>query len=346
MSLLHFGNSSCLSPLPFHDPAHVLLQHYTVLGKDGAKHDQKANRNGIEAVNANTTMPQELGYSATPTSFYNDENGEIMITVNIGSLALPVSPLLVLISVIIGFTVSSLVAKKGDTENKEKASNALMLILLAGCVIGRLVFVLRFADSYDSVWQMFDIRYRGIDYTAALFSFVVVLFLQLRQRHLRKASLSGVLTMAGLYVVFSLVISAGREQSVLPHSSFMQLDGQTVTLPEISQQQPTVVNLWATWCPPCRREMPVLQQAEQRHNDVKFILLNQREPIHTVEHFLQQKGLSFKHVLLDSKGDMATSMGAFGLPVTLYFDANGQLVHSHMGELSAASLQQSIEQYF
>lgn len=269
-----------------------------------------------------------------------------MIAVNLGPLALPVSPLLTLISVIIGFTVTSLVAKKGDTKNKESASNALMLILLVGLVFGRVVFVLRFADSYDSFWQMLDIRDRGIDYIAALFSSAVVLFLQLRQRQLRKALLSGVLTMAGLFAVFSLVISAGRSQAVLPHSGFMQLDGQTITLPEISQQQPTVVNLWATWCPPCRREMPVLAQAEQRHSNVKFILLNQRESAQTVEHFLQQQGLSFQHVLLDNKGDMATNMGAFGLPVTLYFDANGQLVHSHMGELSAASLQQSIEQYF
>jgi thiol-disulfide isomerase/thioredoxin len=269
-----------------------------------------------------------------------------MIAMNLGPFAFPVSPMLALISVIIGFMVTALVAKKVKAEHKDSASNALFMVLLAGLAFGRLVFVLRFMDSYDNLWQMFDIRDRGIDYMAALFSAAVVLVLQLRQRQQRKALLAGVLTMAGLFAMFSLVISAGRMQAVLPDTSFIQLDGQRVTIPAISQNQPTVVNLWATWCPPCQREMPVLEQAEQRYSDIKFILLNQREPTHTVEHFLQRHGLSFQHVLLDNKGDMATNMGAFGLPITLYFDAKGQLVHSHMGELSAASLQQSIEQYF
>ncbi|MGI5310416.1 TlpA family protein disulfide reductase [Rheinheimera sp. WS51] len=268
-----------------------------------------------------------------------------MIAVNLGPLALPVSPLLTLISIIIGFTVTSFVAKKAGVQQKESASNALFIILLTGLVVGRFVFVLRFADSYDSFWQMLDIRDRGIDYMAALFSALVVLFIQLKQRQLRKALLSGVITMIALFTLFTLVITAGQAQAVLPDTSFMQLDGKKVKISDISQQRPTVVNLWASWCPPCRREMPVLQQAEQRYADISFILLNQREPTDTVEHFLQQNGLSFKHVLLDNKGDMATAMAAFGLPVTLYFDTNGRLVHSHMGELSAASLQQSIEQY-
>jgi thiol-disulfide isomerase/thioredoxin len=265
-----------------------------------------------------------------------------MIAINIGPLALPVSPLLAIISVVIGFVVASLVAKK----DKESISNALLMMLLAGVVVGRLVFVLRFYDTYDSVWQMLDIRDRGIDYMAAVFSCALVLIIQLRKSENRKPLLSGVTTMAGLYAVFMVVISAGTAQSILPNTPFRQLDGKIVSLPEISQQQATVVNLWASWCPPCRREMPVLEKAAQRHSDVTFVLLNQKETSQTIARFLAQQGLDFEHVLMDTKGDMASQMGAFGLPVTLYFDANGQLVHSHMGELSSASLQQSIEQYF
>lgn len=265
-----------------------------------------------------------------------------MLAINIGPLAIPVSPLLVIISVLIGFMVASLVAKK----DKDSVSNILMMVLLAGAFFGRLMFVLRFFDSYDSVWQMLDIRDRGIDYTAAVFSGAMVLLIALRKRKHRKALLCGVFTMAGLYAVFTLVISSGTSQSVLPDLKFRQLDGQVVSIPQISQQQASVVNLWATWCPPCRREMPVLAKAEQEHSNITFILLNQKEATQTVQQFLARQNLNFEHVLLDNKGDMATNMGAFGLPVTLYFDAKGQLVHSHMGELSSASLQQSIEKYF
>jgi thiol-disulfide isomerase/thioredoxin len=265
-----------------------------------------------------------------------------MIAINIGIFALPVSPLLAIISVLIGFMVASLVAKT----NKDSISNALFTTLLVGLVFGRLVFVLRFADSYDSFWQMLDIRDRGIDYMAAVLCSAFVLLIQLRKRQQRKALLSGVLTMAGLYAVFMVVISAGTAQSSLPDTPFRKLDGKTVSLPELSQKKPMVVNLWASWCPPCQREMPVLEKAEQQHSDVTFVLLNQKEPSEIVMRFLTRQGLDFKHVIQDNKGDMASQMGAFGLPVTLYFDAEGQLVHSHMGELSSASLQQSIEQYF
>ena len=161
-----------------------------------------------------------------------------------------------------------------------------------------------------------------------------------------KALLSGGLTMVGIYAVFSLVIVLARSHTGLPDSIFMQLDGKGVTITDISQQRPTVVNLWASSCPPCRRLMPVLEQAEQRYSDVTFISLNQRESSETVQQFLQEEGLNLEYVLLDSRGEIATNKGIFSLPATLFFDANGVLVHSHAGELSAVSLQRSIEQYF
>jgi thioredoxin-like negative regulator of GroEL len=132
----------------------------------------------------------------------------------------------------------------------------------------------------------------------------------------------------------------------MPDSNFMQLDGKGVKITDISQQQPIVVNLWASSCLSCRQLMPLLEQAERRYNDVTFISLNQRESSETVQQFLLREGLNFKHVLLDSKGEIATNMGIFSLPVTLFFDANGELLHSYAGGISAVSLQKSIEQYF
>jgi thiol-disulfide isomerase/thioredoxin len=161
-----------------------------------------------------------------------------------------------------------------------------------------------------------------------------------------KALLCGVLTIIGTYAVFSLVIAAARSHTVLPNSNFMQLDGKEVKITDISQQQPTVVNLWASSCTPCIRLMPVLEEAEGRYKNVKFISLNQRESSETVQRFLQREGFNFEHVLLDRKGNVATNKGLFSLPVTLFFDAEGNLVHSLKGGISAESLEQSIAQYF
>ena len=161
-----------------------------------------------------------------------------------------------------------------------------------------------------------------------------------------KALFTGLLTMLGTYAVFRLVIALARSHTVMPHSNFMQLSGQQIKITDISQQQPTVVNLWASSCLPCLRLMPVLEQAEQRYSDVIFVSLNQRDSSETVQQFLQREGLKFKHVLLDRTGEVATNMGLFSLPVTLLFDAKGELVHSHVGGISATGLQQRIEQYF
>jgi thiol-disulfide isomerase/thioredoxin len=161
-----------------------------------------------------------------------------------------------------------------------------------------------------------------------------------------KASLFGVLTMVGIYATFSFVITLARSHSVLPNSNFMQLDGKSVKITDISHQQPIVINLWASSCSPCRQLMPVLEELERRNSDVTFISLNQRESSEIVLQFLQREGLNFEHVLLDRRGEIATNKGLFSLPVTLFFDANGALLYSHTGGISAASLQQSIEQYF
>ncbi|SNY57088.1 Thiol-disulfide isomerase or thioredoxin [Arsukibacterium tuosuense] len=264
-----------------------------------------------------------------------------MTAVTVGPLALPITPLLLLISVLLGLLVAALVGRK----YKVSVTDPLLTILLGSLLFGRLVFVARFADSYDSLWQMLDIRDRGFDLLATVLAALLILvWLLWRRRQQRQALLAGVLTVSMLFGAFSSVIFVGRQQAVLPAISFQQLNGDSVNLAELGQGRLTVVNLWATWCPPCRREMPVLQQAERQYPDVRFVLLNQREHPQLVQQYLQQAGLRFNHLLLDRQGQLATQLGAHGLPVTLYFGADGQLLQSHMGELSAASLAQSLQQ--
>ncbi|WP_213995858.1 TlpA disulfide reductase family protein [Arsukibacterium sp.] len=264
-----------------------------------------------------------------------------MNVVSVGPLALPITPLLLLINVLLGLVVAALVGRK----YKVSVTDPLLTILLGSLLFGRLVFVARFADNYDSVWQMLDIRDRGFDIAATVLSALVILvWLLWRRRQQRQALLAGVLTVTMLFGAFSSVIYVGRQQAVLPAMSFQQLNGDSVDLAELGEGTLTVVNLWATWCPPCRREMPVLQQAELQYPDVRFVLLNQREHPEIVQEYLQQAGLRFNHLLLDRQGQLASQLGAHGLPVTLFFGADGRLLESHMGELSAASLAQRLQQ--
>src|SRR5690606_16087788 len=110
---------------------------------------------------------------------------------NLGPLALPVPPLLLLFSVVVGLIVAALVAKKQHSP----VTDQLLSLLLVSLVFGRIVFVLRFSQSYDSLWQMLDFRDRGFDLPATILAAIVMLMLQLkRYPQQRKALLSGALT--------------------------------------------------------------------------------------------------------------------------------------------------------
>jgi thiol-disulfide isomerase/thioredoxin len=268
-----------------------------------------------------------------------------MLSINLGFVALPVSPALLIISAVIGVIVTLITAKKNDTS----AYSSLLMLLLAGFLLGRVVYIVQFFDSFDSAWEMFDIREGGINFTAALIAFTLVLLLQLKQKKRKKQRqplLYGLLTMAGTYAVFAIVIGMARSHTAIPDSYFMQLNGQQVKIRDISQQQPIVMNLWASSCEPCQRELPLFAQAHLRFSNVTFISLNQRESNQTVQQFLQREGLNLQHVLLDSKAEIATNKGLFSLPVTLFYNAEGELVYNHSGEISAAIIQQRIEQHF
>jgi len=106
----------------------------------------------------------------------------------------------------------------------------------------------------------------------------------------------------------------------------------------LAQGRPMVVNLWATWCPPCRREMPVLADAQQRESAVRFVFANQGEDRETAQRYLTAAGLELANVVIDPGARIGREIGSGSLPTTLFYDASGRLVDTHLGALSAASL--------
>ena len=95
--------------------------------------------------------------------------------------------------------------------------------------------------------------------------------------------------------IVALALQGSRGQK-LPELAFTSLEGQTVQLKEF-EGKPTVVNLWATWCPPCVREMPVLHAAQDKHQDVNFVFLNQGEEPGQVSRWLDSQRLPLRNVL-------------------------------------------------
>lgn len=101
---------------------------------------------------------------------------------------------------------------------------------------------------------------------------------------------------------------------------------------------PKVINLWATWCPPCRREMPMMAEIAEVSADFDFVFANQGESRAAIENYLANAEIALDLVLLDRFGDLARHYGAPGLPATLFIDAEGMLQHAHLGEISRENL--------
>lgn len=94
-----------------------------------------------------------------------------------------------------------------------------------------------------------------------------------------------------------------------------------------------LLNFWATWCPPCRAEMPSLQQIDEIYGErLQVLAVNVRETPQQIAQFLQRSGLNLT-VLLDGDGAISRRWAAQALPVTYLIDASGSLRWRVLGEV-------------
>ena len=118
------------------------------------------------------------------------------------------------------------------------------------------------------------------------------------------------------------------------------VDGQTVSLSDYHGQV-VLINFWATWCPPCRAEIPSLEAAYREHNGHGFVVLgvNVQDPPQVVAPFVDQMDMTYP-VLLDLNGTVMQDYRAQGLPMSLLVDRNGVIQVRHVGYLSESQLAQ------
>ncbi|MEN3275558.1 MAG: hypothetical protein V7631_1348 [Massilia sp.] len=261
-----------------------------------------------------------------------------MDAINLGPLALPVRILAPLLAV----AAAGVVAAWWTRRRAADPSNVLWRMLLWGVVAARAAFVLKHLDTYLATpLDILNIRDGGfVAFAGLLVALAIGLDAVRRDATLRRpllaSSLAGVLAWAGATVAFS----AGAAQAPLPDLALRRLDGSTLQLR--GSGKPTVVNIWASWCPPCRREMPMLAAAQAAHPGVAFVFANQGETAAAVRRYLDEEGIALQDVALDPLGQVARATQVGGYPTTLFYDASGRLVARHMGELSRAQLNEQL----
>lgn len=152
------------------------------------------------------------------------------------------------------------------------------------------------------------------------------------------------LALAAWVLLPMLLSPAGGPAVALPMVTLDRLEGGTLDLAELGDG-PVVVNLWATWCIPCRRELPQLSRAEADFPEVRFVYANQGEARAAVAAYLAERpDVSLSNVLLDHDQVVGSQLGSVGLPTTYFFGASGEHVATHVGEISGAALQKRLQE--
>ena len=262
-----------------------------------------------------------------------------MLSLNLGPLAIPMDLALLYGAFFIAWLSGWLIGRKRGS-NPE---SALFSMLFIGALTARGAFVIQYFQQYsDNLWQIIDIRDGGFLLLPGLIAAVLLgLYKAWRQAPLRAPLAIGVCIGLVVWGASFSVLNALHSSQQIPDISVRDIDGQPVSLQDLAGK-PLVINLWATWCPPCRREMPVLAAAQQANPDIRFVFVNQGEGQVLVEKFLAQQELSLANNLLDTGGRLGQAVGSLSLPTTLFYSSDGLLKNNHLGELSHASLKHAL----
>lgn len=106
---------------------------------------------------------------------------------------------------------------------------------------------------------------------------------------------------------------------------------------------PLVVNVWASWCPPCRREAPLLEAAWREHGErVQFLGVNLRDQESAAVAFIEEFGLTFPSGA-DPRGEVANQLGVVGVPTTFFIDETGRIRTTKVGEIDERDLERRIQ---
>lgn len=224
---------------------------------------------------------------------------------------------------------------------RRPTSDLAMSIVLSGIVMARFVHVAIHADSFMAdpvrvlyVWQ------GGFNVWGGVLGIVGPIALKARKIPVLTGTAAAVVVGFGSWGM-ALLLAQQTTGAPLPRTALTTLEGERLNLAQF-RGEPMVINLWATWCPPCVREMPMFAQAAIANPDITFAFVNQGEGIEEIEAFLDAQDLSLEHVILDPTWSTSRHYEARGLPTTLFISSDGSVAGVYPGEVSPELMQDRI----
>ncbi len=138
--------------------------------------------------------------------------------------------------------------------------------------------------------------------------------------------------------VLMLVFSSGTTSAQVPDFTATTLNGETVQL-SAYKGRVVMLNFWATWCPPCKAEMPTIQAAYKYYREQGFTVLaiNNREQSTQIQPFANALALTFP-IVLDTDSTLQDAFAIKGYPTSLFISDAGEIYATHTGMLSPQQL--------
>ena len=131
--------------------------------------------------------------------------------------------------------------------------------------------------------------------------------------------------------------NAEAEELFAPDFTVYDAEGRAVRLSDF-RGKPAVLNMWASWCGPCRSEMPHFDSVWSEYGDeFNFLMVNMtlssRESLENAKEYISEGGYGFP-VYYDTEGEAMTAYGAYSIPMTFFIDAEGRLITYARGSIS------------
>jgi YD repeat-containing protein len=260
----------------------------------------------------------------------------------IGMFSFPIGVVVFFASVTLAMIVAKIVGR-GNSD----ADSVILNTVLAGLVVARVSFVLHYLPSYEGhIIRMIDFRDLGFDtMPGAVAGAIKLLWVLKRKPKVRRAAMIAVAVGVVSWSAGTAAASGAPKSAKLPDVRLVNNGGSAQSLARIDGK-PLVVNLWATWCAPCRAEIPALVEAQHDIPEIDLMFVNQGESRTTIKDFVESEGITIPNLLLDPTLALAKAVDARAFPTTLFYDAQGNLLAVHLGPFSQATFQQAIHKLY